>query len=65
MPLSCTCLLYNFFEIACDASNVGIRVVSLQVGHLIAYFSEKLSRSYFNYSSYDKELQALVRALHT
>ena len=51
------------FEIECHASNVGIRVVLLQESHPIAYFSEKLRGSHLNYSTYDKELYALVRAL--
>ena len=53
------------FEIECDASNVGIGAVLMQDGHPIAYFSEKLSGDALNYSTYDKELYALVRALKT
>ena len=37
----------------------------MQEGRPIAYFSEKLSGSSLNYSVYDKELYALVRALET
>jgi len=51
------------FEIECDASNICIGVVLLQEGHPIAYFSEKLKGSHINYSIYDKQLYALVRAL--
>ena len=51
------------FEIECDASNMGIGAILLQEGHSIAYFSEKLNKSLLNYSTYDKELYALVRAL--
>jgi len=49
------------FEIEC--ANIGIGVIPLQEGHLITYFSEKLKGSHLNYSTYDKELYALVRAL--
>ena len=37
----------------------------LQDGKPIAYFSEKLSGPSLNYSTYDKELYALVRTLET
>jgi hypothetical protein len=39
--------------------------VLLQEGNLVAYFSEKLSGPSLNYSTYDKELYALVRVLET
>jgi len=43
----------------------GIRVVLMQEGHPIAYFSEKLNGAILNYSTYDKKLYTLVRALQT
>jgi hypothetical protein len=39
--------------------------VLLQDRKLVAYFSEKLSGSVLNYSTYDKELYALARYLET
>ena len=53
------------FEIECDASNVGIGAVLLQKCHPLDYFSEKLKGDALNYSTYDKELYSLVRALQT
>jgi hypothetical protein len=53
------------FELKCDASGIGIGGVLLQEGKLIAYFSEKFSGPSMNYSTYDKELYALVRVLET
>jgi hypothetical protein len=60
--------LSNFnktFEIECDASRIGIRVILMQDRRPIAFFSEKLSGAALNYPTYDKELYALVRVLET
>jgi hypothetical protein len=53
------------FELEYDANGIGLGGVLLQECKPIAYFSENLSGSVLNYSTYDKELYALVRTLET
>ena len=41
-PLLCLPNFDKAFEIECDASGVGTRVILMQDSNLVAYFSEKL-----------------------
>jgi hypothetical protein len=53
------------FDLECDASGIGLGGVLVQERKLLHIFSEKLSSPVLNYSTYDKELYALVRCLET
>jgi hypothetical protein len=53
----------KMFELECDARGIRLGGVLLQEGKPVAYFSEKLNGAALKYSTYDKELLALVCTL--
>jgi len=60
LSLSC---FSKVFEVECDACGVGIGGVLTQEGKPLAFFSENLCDSRRKYSTYDKELYAILRCL--
>jgi hypothetical protein len=53
----------KLFKVNCDTSEVGMGGVLSQGGCIIAFFSEKLSRSKKNYFTYDLEFYTIIQTL--
>lgn len=51
------------FKVECGASKVSIGAILMQDLKSVAYFSKKLKGVTLNYSTYELELYALIRAL--
>jgi hypothetical protein len=51
------------FQVRCDASAVEIRAFLTQYNRPISYLSEKMNDTKRNYSTYDKEFYAIIKAL--
>jgi hypothetical protein len=50
-------------EVVTDASDLGLRAVLLQEGHLVAFESRKLNSAELNYQTTEKEMLIIVHAL--
>ena len=60
-------VLPNFhhpFEIEMDASDYALGDVITQSGHLVAFHSKNFNQTIRRYSTYEKELHAIVQALY-